>query len=76
MYSAAPVTAVAASDWLNGIIQGNSSGELVGTFPHQLMIGLDKDRALKTKKVVRITNNAGGQSHVLFEAFELHQVGG
>lgn len=52
LYSAAAITAVAGSDWLNGILQGNSTGELVGVFPHQLMVILDNDRSLKHKKVV------------------------
>lgn len=54
MYSAATITTIASSDWLNGIVQGNSSGELIGTFPHQLMVGVENDRALKNKKVVRM----------------------
>lgn len=52
LYSSSTVTAIAGSDWLNSIIQGNSSGEVIGLFPHQLMVALDNDRSLPNKKVV------------------------
>lgn len=51
-YSSAAITAVGGTDWLNGVAQGNSAGEVIGVFPHQLMVGLDNDRRLATKKVV------------------------
>lgn len=75
IYSGATITTVAASDWLNGVIQGNSSGELIGSFPHQLMVGLENDRTLKYKKVVRysIVKNV---AKIPLKAFELRQIGG
>ncbi|XP_044752037.1 uncharacterized protein LOC123311962 [Coccinella septempunctata] len=35
------ITSLSTSDWLNGIIQGNSVGEIFATFPKQLMINLN-----------------------------------
>lgn len=52
LYSSAAITAVGGSDWLNGVAQGNSAGEVIGVFPHQLMVGLDNDRSLVNKKLV------------------------
>lgn len=68
LHSGAPITAMCGSDWLNGIIQGNSSGELIAFFPHQLLVGLDNDRSFRDKKLVRthILLVISFSSHVFF----------
>uniref|UniRef100_A0A6P7G5R6 Uncharacterized protein LOC114334425 n=1 Tax=Diabrotica virgifera virgifera TaxID=50390 RepID=A0A6P7G5R6_DIAVI len=35
------VLSLSASDWLNGFVQGNSVGEVVAFFPHQMMFNQD-----------------------------------
>lgn len=39
-HSSASVTCLTGSDWLNGIIQANSVGEIFAAFPKQLMVNL------------------------------------
>lgn len=53
-YSAASVTSLSGSDWLNGFIQANCAGEILGLLPHQMFINCDTDRSIKNRRVVRI----------------------
>lgn len=54
MYSSSTIKACSGSEWLNGFVQGNSAGEIIGFLPHQLYFGLENDKPLKNKKFVRI----------------------
>lgn len=52
MCSFATISAVSGSDWLNGIIQANTVGEIIALFPHQILQIPDIQKVLKPKRMV------------------------
>ncbi|KAJ8969702.1 hypothetical protein NQ314_001633 [Rhamnusium bicolor] len=42
------ITSISSSNWLNGIIHGNSAGEITAMFPHQLLYSLDSEKHFKS----------------------------
>lgn len=46
------VSAVSASDWLNGLLHVNTTGEILAMFPHQILRNFERNKALKTKRMV------------------------
>lgn len=46
------VSAVSASDWLNGLVHVNTAGEILGMFPHQILRNFERSKVLNTKRMV------------------------
>lgn len=52
--SSSSLTSLSSSDWLNGLLQGTGCGEILVTFPGQLLYSLDTDKRIKTLKWVSL----------------------
>lgn len=48
------LASLSASDWLNGLLQGSTSGEILVTFRDQMLYGLDNDKRLKSLRWVSL----------------------
>lgn len=52
MGSSSTITALSGSDWLNAVVQSNVMGEIIATFPQQILYTVDSSKVLRKRRMV------------------------
>jgi WD40 repeat protein len=50
--SPSTISSISGSDWLNGVVHGNTVGEIVAIFPHQILQTPEHQKLFKSKRML------------------------